>query len=89
MFYLKNPLEILLVTVVVGIASATVQAQQVAPKKAVPDFKFEGKSYRVDCYDKTKGGCEQLIEHLKSLQRPRESALPIKPWNEHVRSASL
>ncbi len=58
---------------VVSICMATeVKAQQPAPKKAMPDFKFESKSYQVDCYDKTKGGCQKLIEHLKSLGKPQE-----------------
>jgi hypothetical protein len=90
MFYLQNPLKILLITVAVLFVTTAGNAQQSvpkkAPKKALPDFKFENKLYRVDCYDKTKGGCEQLIELLKSFQKPKERDTP-KLWNEHIKSA--
>lgn len=86
MFYSQKPVKILLITVVAMIAATTSDAQQAASKKALPDFKFENKSYQVDCYDKTKGGCEQLIELLKSFQRPKEKVTP-KQWDGHIRNA--
>lgn len=86
MFSLQNPLRILLVTVVVIFVTTAGNAQQCIP--TLPDFMFSNDSYGVACTDKKEGGCEQLIEHLKSLQKPKES-VPTKPWNENIRSASL
>ena len=85
MFYLQNPLRILLVVVAI-FATTAGTAQQPVPKKALPDFIFSNDYYSATCTDKKKGECEKLIELLKSFQRPREKITP-KQWNEHIRSA--